>query len=653
MEMRYRTSAAPLLAASILVLGACAGSDDLVSPTDAASLAKVDASIDLDIAVTQDTIALNDTASAYATGSRAGTGAMSYYATDASVLLVNGKTGELRGTKLGQTRLIGVLQVAGYPVVYRDIVVATVGGTRTPKGSTTNGTTGSIPLPPAITAPAAPALSGVLPELPRQTVDVSVPAQTGRTISVNAGGDLQAAINSARAGDVIALDPNGTWVGNFKLPVRNDAGWVTIRTSTPDGSLPGAGVRLRPGAVGTLPKILTPNAAPAIQTAAGTAGWRFFAVEISATASTTMNYALVGLGDGPPIQTTVASVPNRIVLDRVYVHGTPNLNVRRCVFLNSAMTAIVNSTVTDCHDHDSDAQAIYGFNGPGPFRIENNYLTGSGEVLGFGGPTPAITNLVPADIEIRHNHITRPTSWQGVWMSKNLFELKAGQRVLVEGNVLENNWVDAQNGFAILLQVLSDDNTAPWQKITDITIRNNIVRNTAGGVNLLARVAYGSAILPSTPLSRVLVTNNSIDAGATASLGDNGQAFQLLADLQDVRIERNTVAARTRLLAFDGLPSARLIVQGNLFTKTDYGIAGNSTAEGNGTLAKFAPGAKVTDNVFTGVNAATYPTGNFFPAGGYQGVSSLSAGSYRTAAGVAPGADQAALSAATSGVVLP
>ena len=66
----------------------------------------------------------------------------------------------------------------------------------------------------------------------------------------------------------------------------------------------------------------------------------------------------------------------------------------------------------------------------------------------FGGAKPSVDNLIPSDMEIRGNHFTRPLSWRPgdpsyggtAWYVKNLFELKNGQRVLFEGNLLEHNW---------------------------------------------------------------------------------------------------------------------------------------------------------------------------------------------------------------------
>src|SRR5689334_15854660 len=69
-------------------------------------------------------------------------------------------------------------------------------------------------LRPVETPPSAPQL----PELPRRSVDITNAAPTGRTIHVAAGENLQAAIDDARAGDVIALEPGATYRGPFRLP---------------------------------------------------------------------------------------------------------------------------------------------------------------------------------------------------------------------------------------------------------------------------------------------------------------------------------------------------------------------------------------------------------------------------------------------------
>src|SRR5690349_11164620 len=63
-----------------------------------------------------------------------------------------------------------------------------------------------------------------VPERPRRSVDVTAVTPTGRTIYVKAGGDLQAAIDDARPGDAIELEPGGTYHGPFKLRRKDGNG---------------------------------------------------------------------------------------------------------------------------------------------------------------------------------------------------------------------------------------------------------------------------------------------------------------------------------------------------------------------------------------------------------------------------------------------
>jgi len=656
--MRLRPGSMPFFAASFLMLAACAGNDDVLSPSSPDALkasADVVAVPSLALVTSEDTIALGDTATVAVIGSNAGAGSMYYYAQDASIVGVGHANGTLKATKLGKTRLVGVQQIAGYPTVSIDVVVAATGSAR---HGLTGQTTTAVTTAPVITVPTATVpvttspTSGTVAELPRVLVDTRMVAPTGRTITVAAGANLQSAINSAKGGDVLLLAAGATFVGNFTLPVRGDAGWVTIRSSTPDASLPAAGVRVKTSNASLMPKILSPNSAPAIQTAPGTQGWRLVALEVSAAPGVALNYGLIGFGDGSTAQKTVASIPSRLILDRSYVHGNSTLSLRRCVGLNSATSAVIDSYLGECHDRDNDSQAIWGWNGPGPFKIENNHLEAGHEIVGFGGPTPSIANLVPSDIEIRHNYITRPMAWRGVWNAKNLFEMKSGQRVLFENNILENNWVSAQNGFAIVLQTLTDDNLGSWVHVGDVTIRNNIIRNTAGGINLAARVAYGSTpMLPTSPTSRITITNNTLDVATDNSLGDNGIGIQLLNDLHDVSLQHNTVSARSMMFLLDGTNAqVGLTLLNNVFGKVNYQILGNSAGEGTSALAKFAPGYKVAGNVFTASSASAYPTGNFFPTSPITGVSNLSGSGYQGTDGVAPGANTGAILTATANV---
>jgi hypothetical protein len=228
------------------------------------------------------------------------------------------------------------------------------------------------------------------------------------TITVAAGGDLQAALNKALPGDTILLQAGATFTGNFVLPKKTGSTFITVRSSTAGSSLPGAGVRMTPAYAGLLPKIRSPNTASAIQTATGAHHWRLQFLELRANSG---GYGeIVRLGSSS--ETVAANQPHHLLLDRLYIHGDSKLGSKRGIALNSADTSILSSYISDIKAQGLDSQAICGWNGPGPYLIENNFLEATGENVLFGGPNPAIQGLVPANITLRRNLISKNVRWQ-------------------------------------------------------------------------------------------------------------------------------------------------------------------------------------------------------------------------------------------------
>lgn len=229
------------------------------------------------------------------------------------------------------------------------------------------------------------------------------------TIEVHAGGNLQAAINAAQPGDTIVLDPGATYTGNFVLPVKSGAAFITIRTA-PTGGLPGDGMRVGPAHAPLLAKIRSNNSVASVRTAPGAHHWRLLLLELP---STYQGFGeILQIGDGSTAQNHLSQVPHTIELDRLYVHGDPIMGQKRGVALNAAGVTIRNCHISDIKAVGMDAQAIGGWNGPGPFLIENNYLEASGENLLLGGADPGIPNLVSENVIVRHNHLSRPMSWR-------------------------------------------------------------------------------------------------------------------------------------------------------------------------------------------------------------------------------------------------
>src|SRR3982751_2515182 len=106
------------------------------------------------------------------------------------------------------------------------------------------------------------------------------------TLTVNAGGDLQAAINAAKPGDTILLAAGATFTGSFTLPAKNGTTYITIRSSAPDSALPAVGVRVTPADAPQLAKIRSTSAGAAFRTATGASYWKLQFLEIFPSSST-------------------------------------------------------------------------------------------------------------------------------------------------------------------------------------------------------------------------------------------------------------------------------------------------------------------------------------------------------------------------------
>lgn len=433
-----------------------------------------------------------------------------------------------------------------------------------------------------------------------------------QAIQVPEGADLQHALDRARPGDTILLRAGAVYVGNFVLPVKGGTVPITIRTAEAPGQ-PRPGVRVRPSHAPLLAKLRSPNRQPVVRTAAGTTHWRLELLEFLPTQGGSGD--IIALGDGGSSQRTLDQVPKHLVIDRCYIHGDPVAGQKRGIALNSGATTITGSYISDIKVRGQDSQAIAGWNGPGPFIIENNYLEAAGENFLLGGADPSIDGLVPADVTFRRNHLAKPIEWRDQkWQVKNLFELKNARRVLVEGNLMEFTWQQAQVGYAIVLTPRNQDGAAPWSTVEDVTIRRNIVRHAGGGMQIIG----ADTTHPSGPTRRIQVSGNlfyDIDGGKWGGTG----AFLLIGEgPSDVSIVGNTVRQSGNIvMAYGGSKAEPARVKGfqfrdNLILHNQYGVHGADRAPGGDSLQAFFPGAEFTSNGIGGGQARLYPGGNQF-----------------------------------------
>jgi hypothetical protein len=435
------------------------------------------------------------------------------------------------------------------------------------------------------------------------------------TIAVPAGGDLQGALNTAQPGDVIELEAGATYTGNFKLPVKDGANWIVLRTGGNNPALPRPGMRIDRRQASMLAKIVSGNTAPALATTPGTHHWRIELIEFQATRNGQGDIIALGAGS---TQKDLSQMPHSLVFDRVYVHGDPTVGQKRGIALNSGATQIINSYFEDFKSIGQDSQAIAGWNGAGPYLIENNYTSAAGENFILGGTDPSIPNLVSSDITVRRNVFTKPLTWRHEkWQVKNAFELKNARRVLIEGNVFENVWEEAQTGYAVVLTVRNQGGKAPWSVVEDVTFRYNIIRHAGGAINILGH----DDLQPSQQTKRIRISHNLIYDIDKNTWGGHGDFIQMGAMPRDITIENNTVFHDGQALSVYGgkTPTGRaeienVVFRNNALRHNAYGVKGAGTNPGNPTISRFMPNGTFANNVLAGGPAGQYPAGNFFPS---------------------------------------
>ncbi|MGE0448693.1 MAG: carbohydrate-binding protein [Vicinamibacterales bacterium] len=475
-----------------------------------------------------------------------------------------------------------------------------------------------------------------------------------RQITVSESEDLQAAIDAAQPGDVILLQAGATFSGNFTLPPKTGDGYVTIRTNIADPVPPGT--RITPATAAGLAKIKSSNTYTALRTQPYAHHYVLQLLEFPANGG---GYGeVISLGDGSNAQNSLAMVPSELIVDRVYVHGD-SAGQKRGIGLNSASTTVRDSYISNIWWVGQDSQAIAGWNGPGPYVIENNYLEAASENFLLGGSDPAIENLIPSDVTFTHNHVTKPLEWRSRSNVnvKNLFELKNAQRVTIKGNVFENNWLAAQAGYAIVLTGRSQDGRAPWSVVQDLEFSDNVVRNVSSAINVLGKDYY----YPSGTSGRFVFRNNLFQI-SSASFGGSGR-FLLINGGVDITVDHNTIIQDGySVLYADTNPVQQFTMTNNIAPDNAWAIMGGGTSPGNGTIATYFPNGTFLRGVWAGSNPGTYPTGNYYPASlAAVGFVDAANGDYRLAPtsiytgaaldGTSVGADIDAIAAAVQGVI--
>ncbi len=149
------------------------------------------------------------------------------------------------------------------------------------------------------------------------------------TINVNAGGNLQAALDSSNCGDQIVVQAGASFSGNFFLRYKGpcsgtDADYITITTSNLAG-LPVAGTRITNQFGSTMARLIANSSLPALEAEANAHHYRLIGIEITNIGGATFTPQLVLLGapsSGSPF--TFTQHPHHLTFDRCWIHEATN-----------------------------------------------------------------------------------------------------------------------------------------------------------------------------------------------------------------------------------------------------------------------------------------------------------------------------------------
>ena len=257
-----------------------------------------------------------------------------------------------------------------------------------------------------------------------------------------------------------------------------------------------------------------------------------------------------------------------------------------------------------------------------------------------------------------------PTSAGTVWTVKNLFELKNATNVLVEENIFENHWKEAQPGYAIVLTPRNSNGACTWCTVAHVRFERNLVRNVAAGINLLG---LDAATRPTRQANDIAFRQNVFSA-VTTTLGGNGWFMQIGDEPRDIFVEHNTIDHNggSLIYVYGGTSTDPREVYGfqmiaNAARHGSYGMNGAYFSYGNAILANYYPDNVFLANYLAGGSTSRYPAGTLV-SGTFPGqFVNATAGDYTVVSGsilenAAPdgsnvGADYPALADRLDGVI--
>ncbi len=381
-------------------------------------------------------------------------------------------------------------------------------------------------------------------------------------INITAGQNLQAAINAAAPGDVITVESGATFELNLDIAKQD----LEIVSSNPEKKF----------------NVVSPNVMWAVYFSNSARNIKI--TDLHATHSNDFSYSVITMSSDQV--KTAGELPKEIHFNRLLIDSRDDQNTKRGIEVAAEGFSLKNSQILGCKGQGQDSQAIFARHG-GNYLIEDCKLEGAGENVMFGGADTLIRDHNPHDIVMRRCHLFKPIAWKGTfnpntggwdnqkWSVKNLFEIKAAERILVEDCVLENNWANAQIGWALMFTPRNQDGGMPWAVMRDVTFRNNKIINSDRGINLMG----ADYLQPSRRSENVFILNNEwIDIKDHTMMLNSGGHVNGETGGKNFQIKHNTFRNLTRLgsIVMDNVPEIdrlQVFVENNVWRSSgEYGM---------------------------------------------------------------------------------
>jgi hypothetical protein len=202
------------------------------------------------------------------------------------------------------------------------------------------------------------------------------------------------------------------------------------------------------------------------------------------------------------------------------------------------------------------------------------------------------------------------------WSVKNVFELKNARNIVVRQNIFENNWEAGQAGYAIVFTVRNSNGGCTWCTIQHVEFAYNIVRHSAGGVNVLG---IDDPSRPSVQADDLRVHDNLFYDISKAAWGGSGLFLQIGEQPRNLVVDHNTIDSdgSSIVAVYGGTVQDPHEVYGfkytnNLSRHNSYGVFGAGMSYGLGSITAYFPDVVFERNLLSGGSPSRYPPNNFF-----------------------------------------